>query len=90
MPTLKFEQSSAQYSFDDAVNLIELDEFIMFGCKSGNCGTCVIQIIEGEHNLSRKTEREERLFELIGMTDPSMRLACQCRAFGDVVLREVN
>uniref|UniRef100_UPI001A8F1021 2Fe-2S iron-sulfur cluster-binding protein n=1 Tax=Trinickia acidisoli TaxID=2767482 RepID=UPI001A8F1021 len=90
MPTLTFERSAAQFEFEEAVDLIELDDYIMFGCRSGNCGTCMIQIINGAENLSIKTERETRLFELTGETDPAIRLACQCRAFGDVVMREVN
>jgi ferredoxin len=90
MPTLTFERSAIQFEFESAINLLELEDYIMFGCKSGNCGTCVIKIIEGADNLSERTEREDRLFELTGETDPSMRLACQCRAFGDVVIREVN
>lgn len=90
MPKLKFLRGSTEFNFEGKVDLVDLDEHIMFGCKSGNCGTCAVQIVEGAHNLSLKTDREHRLFELIEMKEPSMRLACQCSAHGDVVFLEVN
>ena len=47
---------------------------IPFGCEEGICGTCMIDIIEGEENLSELTEAEKDL-----MRDGKHRLACQCR-----------
>ncbi|WP_084637569.1 2Fe-2S iron-sulfur cluster-binding protein [Paludibacterium yongneupense] len=90
MPILTFVKAGVSVEFTDAIDLIEIEDIIMFGCKSGNCGTCAIKVINGAENLTRKTAREDRLFELIKENDSSMRLACQCKAFGDVVLSEVN
>ena len=47
---------------------------VIFGCEDGQCGTCMIEIEEGEDNLNEMTEQEKRM----GM-DPKHRLACQCR-----------
>ena len=47
---------------------------VPFSCEDGYCGTCVIDIVEGEENLSELTDDEENL----GM-DRTRRLACQCR-----------
>ncbi|HTZ41878.1 MAG TPA: 2Fe-2S iron-sulfur cluster binding domain-containing protein [Candidatus Omnitrophota bacterium] len=47
---------------------------IPFGCEEGICGTCMIDILEGEDNLSELTEQEKDL-----MRDKKHRLACQCR-----------
>ncbi len=47
---------------------------IPFGCQSGICGTCMIDVLEGEENLSELTEQEIDLAR-----DEKHRLACQCK-----------
>lgn len=47
---------------------------VPFGCQNGLCGTCMIDIVSGEDNLSELTE-EEKILE----RDKKHRLACQCR-----------
>lgn len=47
---------------------------ITFQCKDGICGTCMIDIVKGERNLSELTENEKDLGR-----DKKHRLACQCK-----------
>lgn len=47
---------------------------VPFGCRNGLCGTCMVDIIEGEENLSELTEKEHDLER-----DRKHRLACQCK-----------
>ena len=47
---------------------------VPFCCTNGICGTCMIDIIEGEENLSELTEEEKDLER-----DRKHRLACQCK-----------
>ena len=47
---------------------------VPFGCEEGICGTCMIDVVEGENNLSELTEQEKDL-----MRDKKHRLACQCK-----------
>ncbi|MCL5729948.1 MAG: (2Fe-2S)-binding protein [Candidatus Pacearchaeota archaeon] len=47
---------------------------VPFGCEEGICGTCMIDVLEGESNLSELTEQEKDL-----MRDKKHRLACQCK-----------
>ncbi len=47
---------------------------VPFGCEEGICGTCMIEVMEGEDNLSELTEAEKDL-----MRDKKHRLACQCK-----------
>ncbi|ENY72862.1 2Fe-2S iron-sulfur cluster-binding protein [Aeromonas diversa] len=90
MPYLKFLKAGVTVHFDTSIRLLELDEHVTFGCRAGNCGACTIRVVEGHQHLSATTPREKRLFTLTGETDPSVRLACQCKAYGDVVLHEIN
>ncbi len=58
---------------------------VPFGCEDGICGTCMIDIIEGEDNLSELTEQEKDL-----MRDRKHRLACQCKIKKGEVKFEIN
>lgn len=53
---------------------------VPFSCEDGICGTCMIDIIEGEENLSNLTPQEIDL-----MRDKKHRLACQCKIKGGIV-----
>jgi len=47
---------------------------VKFSCRNGLCGTCMIDVLEGEENLSPLTEAEKVL-----KRDSKNRLACQCK-----------
>jgi ferredoxin len=46
-----------------------------FGCRDGECGTCVVEVVAGMEYLSPKTEKEEKV------TNPckTLRLSCQMK-----------
>ena len=90
MPSVRFVNAEEVVEFEGHVDLIEMDDFIAFGCRSGKCGMCAVRVVRGDDNLSPRTQNEERLFVLLGVGDPAVRLACQSRAYGDVVLFEIN
>lgn len=57
----------------------------MMNCGGyGQCGTCVVEIVEGLDNLSPKTAVEERRFR---NKPDNYRLACQTLVNGDVTVR---
>lgn len=58
---------------------------VPFGCEEGICGTCMIDVLEGEDNLSELTEQEKDL-----MRDKKHRLACQCKIKKGEVKFEMN
>lgn len=45
-----------------------------FGCRNGMCATCLVDVTDGQDNLSELTRAEE-----IMRLDKGHRLACQCR-----------
>lgn len=55
-----------------------------FGCRSGSCGTCRLNVIEGMENLNPMTDREKDLFENLTEVDSQERLGCQIEINGDV------
>ena len=74
--TVKKNSSLFELSNDPTSDLV-------FGCFSGRCGSCLIEVKEGIENLSPRTDLEDAFFEMTG--DPeSCRLACQCQITGNV------
>ena len=50
-----------------------------FGCRDGECGTCVVLIESGMDFLSPMTDKEKAVMKTIGETSPKARLACQMK-----------
>lgn len=61
---------------------------LVFGCRAGACGICVIEVLDGLQNLSEAEEGETWFLESLGHPEPGKRLACQCRLRGDVTIRQ--
>jgi ferredoxin len=78
--TLEVEQGHAL--IDIAENE---DTSILFGCRDGACGACLIKVVEHPENLSPMEEHERDFLETMAAREDE-RLACQCRILGDVVV----
>lgn len=59
------------------------DTSILFGCRDGACGACMIKVLEGAENLSPMQDDERDFLETMA-AEPHERLACQCVVKGDV------
>lgn len=75
---LIFENSHEEVELEEGDKIAESCEAqgVPFACTEGVCGTCVIEVIEGEENLSRPTQEEQ---DFLGEGTTDERLACQCR-----------
>ncbi|WP_226625238.1 2Fe-2S iron-sulfur cluster-binding protein [Alloyangia pacifica] len=68
--------------------IIEISEKIgagiTYGCREGDCGTCLTHVVEGAEYLSEPSALELRVLKenLAGHSD---RLACQCQVLGGAV-----
>ncbi|WP_434587162.1 2Fe-2S iron-sulfur cluster-binding protein [Streptomyces sp. A5-4] len=60
---------------------------IPFGCRSGSCGACVVEVLEGFGSLGEPDDDELDFLEDLGRTGGNHRLACQCRLRGDATIR---
>lgn len=78
MAKLIFEQSGEEVELPDDSPIAEACEEagVPFACSEGVCGTCVIEVKEGQENLSPPTQEEE---DFLGASSHNERLACQCR-----------
>lgn len=87
MGKLIFENTGEEVELEPGSSIAEVceEQGVPFACTEGVCGTCVIEIVEGEENLTDPTQ-EEADFLGPGVTDE--RLACQCHMKrGDVTIR---
>lgn len=60
-------------------------KLIEYDCKKADCGICIVRVRSGAENLSPKTPAEEDFLKAM-RADDNERLACQCRAFGDIAI----
>ncbi len=72
----------------DAIDQAEAD--IPFGCREGDCATCIIEVLDGMQNLGKPNENE-----VVTLMDDELergiRLACQCRiSQGSVSIRPAD
>ena len=95
MAIIKFLEEDKEVIAADGANLrfkamengIDLYTFVgkMVNCGGyGQCGTCVVEIVEGMENLSPKTSVEERKLR---KRPENCRLACQTIVDGPVTVR---
>ncbi len=59
---------------------------VLFGCRTGLCGTCVVGV---EGDVGEASAAELEILELYATGNPLARLACQLQVRGDVVLTSV-
>jgi ferredoxin len=50
-----------------------------FGCRDGECGTCIVYVETGMEYLSDVTDKEKIVMKNVGEPSPKARLACQMK-----------
>ena len=59
---------------------------IIYGCREGDCGTCMMQVVEGWNNLTEPSVLEQKVLKE-NMAGRHVRLACQAQVLGDCVVK---
>lgn len=54
---------------------------LLFGCRTGICGTCLVQI---EGDILPPNEEEKEILELLAPGNQKARLACQVKLTADI------
>ncbi|MBD2595135.1 iron ABC transporter substrate-binding protein [Nostoc sp. MBR 210] len=92
MGNIKFVKEDKEVIAANGANLRQkavengIDLYTLFGKMTncggyGQCGTCVVEVVEGLENLSPRTEVEKRKFK---KKPDNYRLACQALVHGPV------
>ncbi len=50
-----------------------------FGCRDGECGTCIVEVESGMEYLSPVTDKEKKVLQNLGLTTEKTRLSCQMK-----------
>jgi ferredoxin len=60
---------------------------VLFGCRTGICGTCLVEVVEqGNGEIPPPSDDEKEVLELYAQGHPKARLACQLDLRADVRL----
>jgi ferredoxin len=89
MPKVTITTDKKTIDVVDGYALIDMcedhDTSILFGCRDGACGACMVKVISGADKLSPMQDNEKDFLETMAAR-PDERLACQCKVYGDVTL----
>lgn len=87
---LTFEDIGLTLTVPIGVRVIEIsekvDSGIIYGCREGDCGTCMMRVVDGWENLSTPSVIEDKILRENG-AQRHFRLACQAQILGDVTVR---
>jgi ferredoxin len=86
-----FEDIGVTVTVPAGTRLIEVSEKvgagITYGCREGECGTCMMKIVAGMENLATPSVLEHQVLS-DNLASRANRLACQAQVLGgDVVVR---
>ena len=86
---LTFKDIGLTVSVPVGVRVIEISEKvgagIVYGCREGDCGTCMMKVEDGWENLSTPTIIEDKVLK-DNLAGRHYRLACQAQVIGDVTV----
>ncbi len=82
---LTFSDVSLTVNVPSGTRIIEISEKvgagITYGCREGECGTCLTKVEAGAENLTEPSVLEQRVLKE-NMAARDERLACQCQVLG--------
>ncbi|OGS91735.1 MAG: ferredoxin [Gallionellales bacterium GWA2_59_43] len=86
-----FEKTGLTVNVPAGTRLIEISEkvgaSITYGCREGECGTCITKIVSGQEHMSERSVLEDKVLQE-NMAGRDHRLACQAQVLGgDIVVK---
>lgn len=63
---------------------------VLFGCRTGLCATCLVEVSEVRGELAPPDGEESEILEVYAPGNPRARLACRLRAEADMRLRYIG
>lgn len=91
MAKITFLKSKVVFNAIDGSDLLSVQERhpylpLKFGCKRGECGVCMIEMLSGQDHLTKLSPEEQKTLQRKNAKE-NCRLACQCALNGDI---EIN
>lgn len=87
MPKVTIVTDNKTIEVPEGYQLIDMcedhDTSILFGCRDGACGACMIRVLDGAANINPMQDDERDFLETMA-AEPNERLACQCKVKGDI------
>jgi len=84
-----FEDIGVTVTVPAGTRLIEVSEKIgaglTYGCREGECGTCMMKIVSGAENLAAPSVLEDQVLKE-NYAGVANRLACQAQVLGGLVV----
>jgi ferredoxin len=84
-----FEKLGITVTVPAGTRLIEISEkvgaSITYGCREGECGTCMMKIVSGMEHMSERSVLEDQVLTE-NMAGRNHRLACQAQVLGGNVV----
>jgi ferredoxin len=88
---LKLEGHPIEYDLEEGAEIAKVlnaaNSPLLFGCRTGICGTCLVEVIEGSEEDRTPNDDEQELLEIIAEDQKNVRLACQMKMKNDLVVR---
>jgi len=85
-----FEDIGITVSVPVGTRVIEISEKvgsgIVYGCREGDCGTCMMDVVAGWNNLTDPSVLEDKVLRE-NLAGKHQRLACQAQVLGDVTVK---
>ena len=63
---------------------------VTFGCRSGLCGTCAVEVITSSSPLEPPDTGEQETLDVVWPDRKNLRLGCVMRAQGDMTIKPVG
>lgn len=63
---------------------------LLFGCRTGICGTCLARVDARSGELPPPSQDEKDVLELLCPNEPKARLACQIRLSADLTIEPIK
>jgi ferredoxin len=62
---------------------------VLFGCRTGLCGTCLIEVLNADGQLNLPDEIEEEALSIYAQNNQKARLACQIRLQCNIKIKTI-
>ena len=63
---------------------------LLFGCRTGICGTCLSKVVPRSGTLPPPSEDEKDVLSLLCPNEPRARLACQIKLSADLTIEPIK